>query len=319
MIRSGIKRSGIIRAGVIRNPGSARNARTRASLSGDARALGLDYAEPATIEELSQVLDHYLDREVSLLAVDGGDGTVREVMTQLLSRPSPPPLRLAIMPAGKINLIARDVGWESAGPGALARLALAARHGGDGLRLERRAALRLDRQHVSPLYGMFLGAGAFTAAWRLANDELHPRGVLSAPAVAAAFALTLAQTLRHDGADLLAGEKMALDGEDGSRFLFLCTTLEKLMMGVWPFWERGGGMHYLRVDAPPKRLRRAMLPLLRGRPQPWMPASGYGSGRAGRLEIRLGAPVILDGEAFAPGADGRILLSPGPQLEFLRP
>lgn len=296
-----------MRIAVIRNPTSSRNAQA------GIRPTGFPTAEPRDPIELRAALAEFRAGRVVILVVDGGDGTIREVLSALVEMAWRP--RLAVLPRGKVNLIARDVGLADHRPDLLARLA-----GGAG-RIERRALLRLDHRDGTS-HGLFLGAGAFTQGWELANAQLHPRGLRSAGAVAAALALTLSRAAIDS--HLNAGVAMALraDGEamlDGACFVLLATTLNRLLLGLWPFWGTGdGAVKSLAVAAPPQRLAAALPALARGRPKDWMAQAGYVSRRSGRLDIVGEAPVVLDGEPFTPAA-GRLVLSAGPEMEFMRP
>ena len=66
------------------------------------------------------------------------------------------------------------------------------------------------------------------------------------------------------------------------------------------------------------RLSRAALPVVRGRPRPWMKHAGYASTRADRISLRLTSPIVVDGEVFDPGPHGHVELSAGPVVEFHR-
>lgn len=297
-----------MRIGLIRNPRAYRNVAARRP------APALPTAEPRDVAELHRALMGFRADDVRLLAVDGGDGTLREVMTALVALDWSP--RLAVVPSGKVNLIARDVGFVRPRADYLARLA------GGPAQLCRRRLLRLDHGGGTS-YGMLLGGAGFRLAWETANRRLHPHGLVSRGAVAAALTLALVQAMA--GGTVAAGEPMRIrldEGEPvvGNRFLLLATTLERLMLGLWPFWGTGtAGLHLLDVAAPPHRLPAALPRLARGRPAPWMEAAGYRSARVGRVELQVAAPVILDGEPFFPAADGRLVLSLGPEMAFVRP
>lgn len=297
-----------MRIGLIRNPLSRLNA-TKVR-----PALPLPTAEPRSLDELRRALAGFRAEGTQVVAVDGGDGTVREVVTALVELDWRP--RLAILPSGKINLIARDVGFVRPRADHLARLA------GGPVQVRRRRLLRLDHAGGAT-FGMLLGGAGFRLAWEMANRHLHPRGLVSRAAVAAAVAASLARAA--GGGPFAAGEPMRVRLDDGApvpgnRFLLLATTLDRLMMGLWPFWGAGdGGLRLLEVDAPPRRLWAALPALARGRPAPWMEAAGYRGARARRVEIALSGPVILDGEPYFPDADGRLVLSLGPEMEFLQP
>jgi diacylglycerol kinase family enzyme len=293
----------MIRLAIIRNPRSARNLGRRSRY---------DCAEPTSPQELARMLEAMRVAGVDLLVIDGGDGTVRDVLTELAAMAWGP--RLAVVPSGKINLIAGDVGAR------LDHVVGAAEFGWGGFSVERRPLIRLERAGQRPAFGMFLGACAFTAGWQLANNHLHPRGVVSGPAIAAA----LAMTLMRDRRKLAQTMSIAVDDcqlKTDSHFLLLVTTLERLALGLWPFWPDGnaGGLHWLEIEAPPRRLLASLHALARGKPSRRMLESGYHGGDAQRIVLRTEAPVILDGEAFHAGPDGQITLSSGPVMEFARP
>lgn len=297
-----------MRIGLIRNPLSRLNA------AGRRPALPLPTAEPRDVAELHRALADFRADGTRMVAVDGGDGTLREVMTALVALDWRP--HLVIVPSGKINLIARDVGFVRPRADQVTRLA------GDTVQVRRRRLLRLDHAGGTS-FGMLLGAAGFRQAWQLANHHLHPRGLFSRGAVVAAMSLSLAQAA--GGGPVADGEPMRVrrdhgEAVAGNRFLLLATTLERLMMGLWPFWGEGEtGLHLLDVAAPPRRLFAALPALARGRPAPWMDAAGYVSARAQRVEIELSEPAILDGEPFFPDRNGRLVVSLGPEMEFVRP
>jgi hypothetical protein len=113
---------------------------------------------------------------------------------------------------------------------------------------------------------------------------------------------------------------MTVETKTGPRFLFLATTLDRLMMDLWPFWGEGaGGLKFLDIEAPPKWLSRALLPALKGRPKPWMHDAGYQSGVVEDLEVTLEGRFVLDGEFYRPGPNGKLRLEAGPPVEFLVP
>lgn len=308
------------RFAVVRNPRSSRNAGTAASAHVVASALGIDLAEPETPPALDAALRRFRADGVTLVGIDGGDGTVRDVVSALARMGWLP--SLAVVPSGRINLIAGDVGMAEGGEAGLRRVAVLARGHGERARVERRRLLRLDRAGAPPVFGLFAGAAAFADACRLTSDHLHPRGLTGQAAIVAGIVASLARAAGGRGTE---GQPMtvAIDREppiDGRHFLLLATTLHRLPLGLWPFWREGAGpVHLLDVAAPPRRLPLALLPLMVGWKRPWMPEAGYRSRDADAVDLKLSAPVVLDGEEFAPGADGRIRLSAGPEMEFVRP
>lgn len=313
--------------GLIRNPFSHRNKAGAAGLPDDAvRLFGGHVASPDTPEKLVQALRGFAEGGVDTVAVDGGDGTVREVLTALPHAYGDAPPALAILAAGKTNLIAADVGTTGYGPRGLAGLVRAAHEGTLGTRTTRRPVLSLhwpDGEHM-PVRGMFMGAGAFTRGTDLANAAIHKAGFTQEIAVVLTMAGVLGRALiGNDQHGWLAGEDFSAvinDGAavDGNRFLFLATTLDKLIMGLWPFWDHGTRpLRFLDVAAHPPGLLGALPRLMTGRPSAGMRNAGaYRSGGAERIELRLTRPLIMDGETYPAG---RVILSAQDSIRFVQP
>jgi len=310
------------RIGIVTNPLSRALRQGRHPLG--AAAAGLPRAAPATPGALRDALSAFAADGVDLLAVQGGDGTLREVLTALPHAFGDTPPAIALLATGNTNLAARVLGGAGPGEAGLAALRRAAEDG--RLRPRPVPVLEVARPGLDapPMRGFLLGAGAFTAAKRLADGRLHRGGIHEGLAVLLALAGTAARALAQRGHPLRLGSEMALsvDGGEaraGRRFLVLATPLDRLMLGLWPFWERGEGpLRWLDVAAPPQRLAAALLAARRGRPRPWMPEAGYASGRARQVALRLDVPFVLDGELFEPGPEG-LLLSAAATVPFVAP
>jgi hypothetical protein len=334
------------RIGVISNPRSRRNRHrglgaVRAVVARHPRVL---HAELDGVGGIPAVLREFAGREVELVVVNGGDGTIQATLTALFNGGTfeRPPL-LSVIPAGGANLIARDVGCPGRSPGeALARLIDLVLAGDRG---HRGGITRIARPTLSVMrgadrrlvYGMFFGAGAFYEGTRLAREELRPRGIGEPLAAGLALGLCIARallprrpaTVERSSDSLLRGEPMtiAVDGTvavgpDRRYALVLATTLDRLMLGLRPFWGTGDGrIRYTLIEAPPRRLGRALFPILRGRPRPWMAGSGYISGVANGLVLamRRPTPMVLDGETLSPPSGGApVVLASDRSVVFLR-
>lgn len=327
LIRQGGERIQRGRTGLVRNPMSRRNRSGRSHAWW--RDLGdpdLIRAEPATPDELVATLKDFARREVSLLVVDGGDGTVRDVLSALPLAYGDSPPALAVLASGTTNLIAADVGAGRADPATIAMLGQIARSGSASV--QRRFTVEVSWPDGSrpPIHGMFVGAAAFTRATDLSHRLVRQGKVDEGAGVAVTLLSSMAQTLAGpERARWLKGQPMAIarDGggmDEGPRFLMLATTLNKLMLGIWPFWGEGeGGLHYLDIKGSPPRLASALPAVLRGRPRPWMAEAGYRSGRAEVLDMNLAQPFVVDGEQFEPGPGGQVRLRAGQSLDFIVP
>jgi hypothetical protein len=287
-------------------------------------------AKPLTRQELIEALKRFSASDIRVLAIDGGDGTVREVVSVLPevygSGRMP---ALAILPSGYTNVIAADVGTPGHGDRGLARLVAALGGDGPALRTVERPSLEVRRRgaDIPILRGFFFGAAAFTHATRefFRKRRLEPLAGSAAVGLFMGASLLRAFLPGRRRVLWLAGESMSVsvDGRNGPQadrhFLVLATTLRRLVFRLWPFWGPDvEGLRWLDIDAPPNHLLRAAGRVMRGRPEPWMLAAGYRSGNAAQLKIDLTAPFVLDGELFEPGEAG-IELAVGPTVRFLAP
>lgn len=299
---------------LIHNPRSRLNRRLAVHLPS-----GLLSASPTTEAELLASLREYAHREVDLLMISGGDGTLRDVITALPRAYGDAPLpAIAILAAGNANLVAADVGACTSQRDALSRMSSAAAEG----RWRRdviRHPISVQRHGELPILGFFMGVGALNRATQYNHDHVSSGGGVS---VAITIAASMWRAVRGIG-DWAEGDwiSLSVDGgaaRDGNRFLFLASSLQSLMLGLWPFWGSSGPMRYLDVDAYPERLGRSLLPLIRGRPTTAMLESSYHSSGASSILLKTPGPMIIDGEPFA-AADGEFRLSPGPALRFVSP
>ncbi len=282
---------------------------------------------PASHEEMMEMVASLARRNVRLIAINGGDGTVSDVMTAVARcYPADALPELAIFPSGNTNLIAQDIGFSRRGVEALRQLCQ--KH--ETLPRTKRRPLEIswpEGEHETRL-GMFQGSSGYARAIAIAHSphvlRYAPHNLAVAVTLIGAFGSLLWRRQRETW---LAGDRLTLesDGEvlaDGHSFLLLSTALQRLNLGIWPFWNTGrartGGLHFLHVGAHPARLLQATWSLLRGRAPSWLRESrDYSSGRAGELIVTCKGDFVLDGERFAPGASNRIKLSEGPEFGFI--
>jgi len=277
-------------------------------------------AMPATLAALAQ-------GGVEHLVVNGGDGTVQAVIGELLER-SPFPIvpRVTLVGGGMTNVIAHDVGVPSAPVDALRRILGQARNGDAG-ELVRRTSIALTCSGMNRTeYGFLAGAVGFYQGDHLTRRDMHRVGFRQSLATKAGIIWSVMRLLLHGEGERsgLRGERVAigLNGappQEAPYLFILATTLERLLPGVMPFWGHDhGAIKLTTIASPAPRLGRAALPVVRGRPRPWMQRAGYASTRADRIALRLTSPVVLDGEVFDPGPHGLVELSTGPVLAFHR-
>ncbi len=319
----------MMRAGLISNPLSQRN-RQRQPAMRDAVAGYFDllHAELDSVHATADVLRDFARREVGLLIVSGGDGTVQKVLTELLNGREFDPLpRIAVLPGGMTNLIAADVGLQGDPVQSLIKLCRVASDPAVERETLERSVLSLQRTpDEPPIHGMFLGTAAFYHAIMMARRQVHPTGAKHDLALAIGLALALFRLMTGWAgfSPLSRGERMVveLDGRAAAPeeyLLFLATTLERLVLGLLPFWGEGsGGVRYTSIGFPPQRPWRALFPVIRGRPRPWMAARGYRSGWTAECRLSLQCPIVFDGEIFTPELGTPVTLRADRRVTFLR-
>lgn len=259
------------------------------------------YTAPDTFEALEDTLRDYAARGIGLLVVNGGDGTLRDVMTAAARVFDVMP-SMAIIPSGKTNALALDLGipedWA-------VRDAIAAAQAG---RFVHRAPVEVLRGDATrpDARGFLLGMGGFVRATELAQST-HRVGAFNGVAVALSLGWSIAQTLFGGvGNAWRRGMTIRLQEDDAppstrQLYLMLASTLERMPVGLKPFGRKRPGLKMLTIDAPPRHLFRMLMPILTG--TDGSPAAATGFARTDPRTIRVHADegFILDGEHYAGG------------------
>jgi hypothetical protein len=306
------------RVALVRNRASTRN---RVSGVQPAPA-GVRLVEPDGLHAMTGALCDAHAAGVDVIVVDGGDGTVREVLSRIPEIWGAALPRIGIVPRGNTNLIAREVGAlrsHRAAAEVLRRVET-----GAALTELRRPLLRIDYpsgEHA-PVRGSIVGWGVYAESTRVGRHELTGRG--SALVALTVFAMLTRVLVGGEGGALRQGVPVAMtvDGAampDGKRFIGVATTLEgPLAARMNPFWGEGPGpIRWLDILAPAVRAASAAPFLLRGKPARWMERAGYASGRARRIELTLDTPFVIDGETYPPPVSGPLMLSAAEEVTFI--
>ncbi len=282
----------------------------------------LIFEAPAAAGDYPAVMKRFAEAGVTTIAVDGGDGTLRDVLSAAYPAFGQMPA-IALVPGGKTNVAAADVGGAPRGADLFERL-LAAHRGRGSTAVAVRRPIAVSADGWTRL-GFVFGLGAFERATRLVNERVHSRGFAQGLGVALGVAMSGFAALGRDGEAWRRGVPLsiAIDGgpeRSHASFALLATSLRRLTLGLWPFWGQGAGaIDVTEVSAPPQRLMRTLATAGLGKPPSWAAEAGYLSVKADRVELGLTDPFIFDGDAFQPGPDGRVTLAAGPEIRFLRP
>ena len=305
-----------MRAGVIRNPQSHAN---RGEGEVSAPRADVLFAQPESPGDVAAEVRRFAEAGCELVVIDGGDGTVREVLSALPAAFGDTPPLLSVISSGKTNILAFDLGVR--GSWTLDAILAAASQTDARVRLRSPLEVRREGGTALPLRGFMFGAAGLVRATSLASG-LHRAHVFHNVSVALTLAGAVGQLVTGGDDDAWRrGETLSLsiDGgpaRSGPRLVTMATTLQRLPFRMRPFGPPRHGLKVLDVDAPPRRLGRALPTLLWGRGEGWLVKNGYRRGDVRDLRLTLDGPVVLDGEIY-PG--GELTVTEGPRLRFLTP
>ncbi|MFS0848613.1 diacylglycerol kinase family protein [Novosphingobium panipatense] len=309
--------------GIVRNPRSHRNKGVSPEMADCSNILT---QTPRTRQELHYTLAEFARRGIDYLVVDGGDGTVRDVLSAGadIFRDDWP--TFIVLPKGKTNALAVDLGlpnhWSLS----------EALHAANGGKTIWRRPLRISPADGSTqcVQGFILGTGAFTIATE-AGQEAHRRGAFNSFAVGLTILWGVIQTL-FGGAgnawracvptrisDPHSGARLPYhgDGSADERYLTIATTFERFPLGARPFGRSPApGLKLAVIDSPIRWLVALLPAMMFGFNLPVLSRKGAQRFSARMVEMDIGGPFILDGEAFPAG---RYIVEEGPQLSFVVP
>jgi hypothetical protein len=266
--------------------------------------------------------------EPAVLAINGGDGTVQAALTELhngghFGACAPP---VAVLPSGKTNLIALDLGAQGDPVEALKRLIdIASADLAPHLVARELISLSGGEHGITPVIGMFLGGAGLADVMLYCRERIYPLGLPNSVShFITAIAVVLRQVFRLR-ASFLPPEPAPLsvsvrrEGAITGRFAFLfVTTLEKLLLSGEVGSHGRGPLKFVAVEQKPVSMVRAFAASLGGR-LGRTKLAGVHVEEADEIAIEGDlSQVILDGETFRAGVGNPILLKPAQPLSFVR-
>ncbi|MFN3388113.1 MAG: diacylglycerol/lipid kinase family protein [Allosphingosinicella sp.] len=286
--------------------------------------------EVEDVDQIGTALATIARVKPKVLVINGGDGTVQAALTEIFNGnhfgDTPPPV--AVLPNGKTNLIAHDLGADGDPIAALERVVELARADLDPHIVCRELiTLSGGTPNGKPVLGMFLGGAGLADTMLYCRHKIYPLGLPNGLAHFLALMLGLMGVLFGRVASFLPPRRELLkisvhkSGEMEGHYAFLMvTTLQRLlfnghMPGASP---RVGAMQLLVIDRNIRSLVGALVAAIRGR----LGRSALAGVHLERGdEIRIEgerSSVILDGEMFEAGAGRPIVLTPTRPMPFLR-
>ena len=282
--------------------------------------------EVESIEQIGEALRTIARVNPKVLVINGGDGTVQAALTELYLGGhfdgSPPPV--AVLPNGKTNLIALDLGSVGDPIVALSRVIEIARTGIEEHVVVRELIVLSDGVAGSrPVLGMFLGGAGLADTILYCRNKIYPLGlpngishVLTAVAVLATLILGIRTAFLPPAATPLKVSMMRQGQLHGRFSLLIVTTLHKLLLGSSV--PGTGSLQMMVVEQRPLPLLRAIFAGMFGRVgRDQMDGVHFERGDEIRIEGDRSS-VILDGEIFQADTGRPIVLKTTPPVPFLR-
>jgi len=261
-----------------------------------------------------------------VLVINGGDGTVQAALTEIHNGghfgDGPPPV--AVLPSGKTNLIALDLGARGDPVAALQRLLdIVHRDLGSHVVAKELIALRTAGEQ-RPVIGMFLGGAGLADIMLYCRHKIYPLGLPNGISHLITAVAVLVRTFLHLRAGFLPPQPSPLQVSsrserlDGRFSLLAVTTLEKLLLSGELRGERSGSLKLLAVDERPLSVLRALFASLLGK-LGRSKLSGVHFQETDEVRIEGDrSDVILDGETFRAEIGSPIVLRPAQPLSFVR-
>lgn len=318
-----------LRIGILHNPlsGGNRNGLKKIREVAAAQPSVLQ-REVQTPSDVSEALADFACQEVNILVVNGGDGTVQAALTAIFqhrffeTKPA-----LAVLPsAGTTSMIAGDVGLKGSRISALQRLFSWARTKNDSDTMIQRTVLKVQMPSLkTPIYGMFFGAAAIYQATHFCLQKVHTKGVrgeIGAGVAMARFLWAVFLKDRNVVSPVPITISLNQNAPQKQQFLLvLITTLQRLFLGLRPFWgSQPKPLHYTAIDAHPRHFLQVLPSAMRGHQSRHVkPTNGYVSHNIDEARLTLDSGFNLDGELYKPDSKlGPVVVGFGGQASFLR-
>lgn len=315
--------------GLLSNPNSGRNRRQLQDIERIvANHPGVHHRVTHSAAEIPAALQELADRSVEVVAINGGDGTTAQILTHLLQdSPFPRLPRVALLPGGTTNMNAGDAGLRGNLERAVTRLCRWSDGQSDHCELLQRPVLRVQPGNGEPaIYGMAFGAGAVIQGIEYFHEQVHSRGGGKGAGPALAVARTIWGIARRDQRFLKpVPVSVSLDAQPAGpvqdELLLLVSGMERLLLGMRPFWGKGNGsLHTTIIRDGAERLLRTLPSVLRGKPgRHATEAAGYRSHNSETIRLELDGAWALDGELYqAHPSTGPVTITNGGDVTFLR-
>lgn len=281
------------------------------------------------MDQIAKALKMIARVKPKVLVINGGDGTVQSALTELYHgghfEGTPPPV--AVLPNGKTNLIALDLGVEGDPLEALAQIMEAAKGDlSEHIVVRELIALSNGSEGARPVLGMFLGGAGLAETILYCRHKIYPLGLPNGLSHFLTAIAVIFSTFVGVKASFLPARSRPVsisfirNGElQGTFAVLIVTTLEKLLLGGQAGNSKQRGlMKFLAVDQAPMAMLKMMAASLRGKlGQTAMTGVHFQQGDVIRIDSEQSS-VVLDGEVFEAYLGSPIVLRSTPPVPFLK-
>jgi hypothetical protein len=213
---------------------------------------------------------------------------------------------LTVLQAGTTSMTARDVGICGSRNKSLRKLFRWAAVGEGKPAVIRRPVLQVQAPGHPSRYGMFFGTAAIYQGIQYFHRKVNSKGLKGEIGPGLTILRFLWAAIRQDS-DYIPVIPMSIALDDHpprqlDTFVLLVSTLERLFLGLYPFWgDESGPLHYTALQARPRYFLRALASILRGRRGPYgRPENGYYSHNVREIRLTLDSGFTLDGQLYTP-------------------
>lgn len=313
-----------LQVGVLTNPHSGGNKKGGRAIH-DVLAKSPDtvHLEAYEPESITGALSKFALLGIDLIIINGGDGTIQATLTSLGNNDffDSPPL-LALLRSGTTSMLSRDIGIPGTPAVALQSILEWANCPNTNFSVLARPVLRIQRFGQPPLFGMFFGAGLICRGIKLFHSKDNPmgwRGQLM-PTITM-IRLLLSILLKGRDKTTTLSSSISIDRrapQAGEVHLLLASTLERLFLGMRPYWGKDEGpVHFTAIKTEPRYLLSVLFSLFRSHKSRYaIPANGYLSHNVNELQLDMEGDFTLDGELYDV-SEGKIAITPAGPIRFL--
>lgn len=282
------------------------------------------------VDQIGQALKTIARVKPKVLVNNGGDGTVQAALTELYHGghfgANPPPV--AVLPNGKTNLIAMDLGAAGDPMIALERVVELARTDMLPHIVSRELIALSDGTPTGKaVLGMFLGGAGLADTMLFCRHKIYPLGLPNGLSHLLTALATIISVFVGAKAAFLPSPtspvkvSVLASGQHQGRFtLLMVTTLQRLLLNshVPQEGERRGALQLIMVERSPMAVVRVIYGAVMGK---------LGHHKFGGVHLERGdeiriegdhSNVILDGELFQAKVDRPIVLKTTAPVPFLK-